>query len=120
MTQGVRIGGRRRRCSSGIVHLWRPRCEPEDSAKWTVVFSLFRRGKEQTCSLALRSPVLIDHFAANLSAVATQRVALPTPTEGNVLVNVSASSVNPIDWKVCDGSLQTAFPFTLPHILASR
>jgi NADPH:quinone reductase-like Zn-dependent oxidoreductase len=46
-------------------------------------------------------------------------VNVPEPTLGadSVLVEVAATSVNPIDWKIRSGARQKDFPLTLPAIL---
>lgn len=46
--------------------------------------------------------------------LSAQRVAAPRPAAGEVLIDVHAASVNPIDWKVRAGLLQKVFPATLP------
>jgi NADPH:quinone reductase-like Zn-dependent oxidoreductase len=43
--------------------------------------------------------------------------AVPTPGPGEVLVQVRAASVNPIDWKMRSGALRDVFRFSLPRIL---
>ena len=44
-------------------------------------------------------------------------VAAPEPVSGQVLVRVSAASVNPIDWKMRRGMLASLFPLTFPRTL---
>jgi NADPH:quinone reductase-like Zn-dependent oxidoreductase len=41
----------------------------------------------------------------------------PQPGTGEVLVKVKATSLNPIDWKVRSGAMQTYMPLQLPDIL---
>ncbi|PKR79246.1 NADPH:quinone reductase [Halalkalibacillus sediminis] len=41
----------------------------------------------------------------------------PTPAEGQVVVKQKASSINPIDWKLREGYLQSMVPFDFPIIL---
>jgi NADPH:quinone reductase-like Zn-dependent oxidoreductase len=43
--------------------------------------------------------------------------ARPEPGPGQVLVRVAASSVNPADWKIRSGAVQTMMKFPLPLIL---
>lgn len=40
----------------------------------------------------------------------------PVPGEGQVLVRVSGSGINPVDWKIREGLYQGKFPVDLPHI----
>lgn len=41
----------------------------------------------------------------------------PRPGRGEVLVRVQAASLNPIDWKLRSGVMQSMFPLTFPAIL---
>jgi NADPH:quinone reductase-like Zn-dependent oxidoreductase len=41
----------------------------------------------------------------------------PNPEPGDVLVEIHAASVNPIDWKMREGYLRGVFDFPLPHVL---
>jgi len=43
----------------------------------------------------------------------------PVPGPGEVLVRVTATSVNPFDWKVRSGAYKDIFPLTFPAILGS-
>jgi NADPH:quinone reductase-like Zn-dependent oxidoreductase len=46
-----------------------------------------------------------------------EEVPDPKPTAGEVLVKVSATSLNPIDWKIRAGYLKDRMPLQLPAIL---
>ena len=46
-------------------------------------------------------------------------VPVPTPAAGELLIKVAGSGINPVDWKIRDGSARAAFPATFPQI-ASR
>jgi NADPH:quinone reductase-like Zn-dependent oxidoreductase len=41
----------------------------------------------------------------------------PSPGPGDVLVEIHAAGVNPIDWKMREGYLRGVFDFPLPHVL---
>lgn len=43
-----------------------------------------------------------------------RRIAAPQPKAGEVVIDVYAASVNPIDWKVRSGMLQKFFPVAFP------
>ena len=43
-------------------------------------------------------------------------IPAPPPAQGEVLVEVRAASMNPVDWKVRSGMLQKFFPVTFPTI----
>ncbi|MGX1096349.1 NADP-dependent oxidoreductase [Amorphus sp. MBR-141] len=42
------------------------------------------------------------------------RIEAPTPGPGEVLVEVRAASVNPVDWKIRSGALRAAMPLAFP------
>jgi NADPH:quinone reductase-like Zn-dependent oxidoreductase len=44
------------------------------------------------------------------------RVPVPLPGPGGILVKVQTASVNPVDWKVRDGMLQDRLPLELPYV----
>jgi len=44
-------------------------------------------------------------------------VSIPNPPQGKILVNVKASGVNPVDWKIREGHLQQVFPLQFPSTL---
>ncbi|MBI3436252.1 MAG: NADP-dependent oxidoreductase [Proteobacteria bacterium] len=46
--------------------------------------------------------------------LSARRVAAPRPAAGEVLIDVHAASVNPVDWKVRAGLLQKVFPVAFP------
>lgn len=48
------------------------------------------------------------------SVLVAERIAAPRPGAGEVVVDVHAASVNPIDWKVRSGLLQKVFPVAFP------
>lgn len=47
----------------------------------------------------------------------TEQAPKPTPAHGQVLVQVQAASLNPIDWKLRAGSLKEHVPLTMPATL---
>jgi len=44
-------------------------------------------------------------------------VSIPNPPQEKILVNIKASGVNPVDWKIREGHLQQAFPLQFPSTL---
>eukprot|EP00939_MAST-03C_sp_MAST-3C-sp1_P005307 g5307.t1 len=53
--------------------------------------------------------------APNVSAVVEYQTGrdVPKPSDGEILIAVNSSSVNPVDWKILEGG----FPLKFPHIL---
>jgi alcohol dehydrogenase len=45
------------------------------------------------------------------------KASVPSPSSGKILVNVKASGVNPIDWKIREGYMQQMAPLQFPSIL---
>ncbi len=46
-----------------------------------------------------------------------EKIAIPEPGEGEVLIKIFATGVNPIDWKIREGYLAEVIPHTLPLTL---
>ena len=44
-------------------------------------------------------------------------VSIPNPPQEKILVNIKASGVNPVDWKIREGHLQQVFPLQFPSTL---
>jgi NADPH2:quinone reductase len=43
----------------------------------------------------------------------------PTPAPGQVTISVKAAAMNPMDWKVANGSLRDSMPATFPFVLGA-
>jgi NADPH:quinone reductase-like Zn-dependent oxidoreductase len=56
------------------------------------------------------------HEYGDPSVLRVEEVSRPQPGQGEVLVQVRAAGVNPIDWKFRAGHLQAFMPIQLPHI----
>ncbi|WP_434776884.1 NADP-dependent oxidoreductase [Neisseria sp. Ec49-e6-T10] len=53
----------------------------------------------------------------NESKLVSVNIATPTLQDNEVLIDIKASGVNPVDWKIREGWLQDALPYQLPLIL---
>jgi alcohol dehydrogenase len=45
------------------------------------------------------------------------KASIPSPSAGKILVNVKASGVNPVDWKIREGYMQQMIPLQFPSTL---
>jgi len=63
--------------------------------------------------------IVVDEYAPNLTAVHTVNMTIPPLAPGEVFIRVEASSVNPIDYKVLDGTIKGFFPLQFPQILGA-
>ncbi len=60
--------------------------------------------------------VQINDFG-DRSVLELNNIAIPTPTENEVLIKVRSTSVNPVDWKIREGYLQPMLNHSLPLTL---
>ena len=60
---------------------------------------------------------IIDRYGRD--TVRAAEMPKPQPGDGDVLVQIHAASVNPVDFKIRDGKLKLVVPYPLPIILGS-
>jgi hypothetical protein len=60
--------------------------------------------------------IIIDHYGSK-EELKERQMPKPVPKEGEVLIEMHATSINPIDWKLREGHLQEMMPFNFPIIL---
>lgn len=60
--------------------------------------------------------VVINQYG-NSDVLEDEEITKPTPEPNQVLVEVFATSINPIDWKVREGYMKEIIPFEFPIIL---
>ncbi|WP_459500557.1 NADP-dependent oxidoreductase [Bacillus sp. C1] len=60
--------------------------------------------------------IVIEHYG-NVEELKGKEVVIPTPQEDEVLIEVHATSINPVDWKTRKGDLQRKLLFSFPIIL---
>jgi len=59
---------------------------------------------------------VLVHDYGDSGAMRIADIATPAILPDEVLVRVHAASVNPVDWKMCDGLLQEKLPMAMPFI----
>jgi len=57
------------------------------------------------------------HAYGRADAVSIDPIGVPSAAAGEVVVRVRAAGINPLDWKIRDGLLQSVFPLPLPATL---
>jgi len=57
------------------------------------------------------------HGYGGPEVLALERMPVPVPGPGELLLRVAAASVNPIDWKMRSGHLRDVFPLAFPRVL---
>lgn len=60
--------------------------------------------------------ITLDQFGGS-DVLKVTELPTPAPGPGEVRIRVAASGVNPVDWKIREGYLKTAFPYAFPLIL---
>jgi len=53
------------------------------------------------------------------AAMEMMELPVPRPGSGDLLVRVRAASVNPVDYKIRDGSVKVLIPYSFPLILGN-
>jgi NADPH:quinone reductase-like Zn-dependent oxidoreductase len=65
--------------------------------------------------MELMRALLVQDYG-NSGAMRVVRIGRPVPQADEILVRVHAASVNPVDWKLCDGLLKDRLPISMPLI----
>ena len=60
--------------------------------------------------------IIINNFGGS-EVLQEVEIPKPKPTAGRVLVNIAATSINPIDWKIRQGHLQQMLKWNFPIVL---
>ncbi len=60
--------------------------------------------------------VEIDNYGG-VEVLAFRNVLDPVPGPGEVVADIHAASVNPVDWKIRNGERQAALRLNFPHVL---
>ncbi|CAH9140653.1 unnamed protein product [Cuscuta epithymum] len=69
--------------------------------------------------IKLMRAVQYEGYGGGAAALKHVEVAVPTPSKGEVLLKIDATSINPIDWKIQKGMLRPLLPGKFPYIPAT-
>ena len=61
--------------------------------------------------------VCIEKYGPIKDTVKIRNIPLNDPSDIEVLIEIRATSLNPIDWKINEGHLKSQFPLKFPYIL---
>lgn len=60
--------------------------------------------------------VQFDGYGGGAAALKHVELPVPTPTKGEVLLKLEATSLNPVDWKIQKGVLRPIMPRKFPYV----
>jgi len=60
--------------------------------------------------------VRIDKFGSR-EVMKLRKLPIPTPGPNEILLKVKAASINPVDWKICEGQYPAVKSDRLPYVL---
>ncbi|CDP03928.1 unnamed protein product [Coffea canephora] len=63
--------------------------------------------------------VQFDGYGGGAAALKHVELPVPTPTKGEVLLKLEATSLNPVDWKIQKGVLRPIMPRKFPYVPAT-
>lgn len=61
--------------------------------------------------------IQIKKYGSNDVVEVNETASAPSLSSGKILVNIKASGVNPVDWKVREGYMQQIMPLQFPSTL---
>ena len=61
--------------------------------------------------------IQIKKYGGNEVVEVNKKVSVPSISSGKILVNVKASGVNPVDWKIREGYMQQLIPLQFPSTM---
>ena len=61
--------------------------------------------------------IQIKKYGGNEVVEVNKKASVPSISSGKILVNVKASGVNPVDWKIREGYMQQVIPLQFPSHL---
>ena len=61
--------------------------------------------------------IQIKKYGSNDVVEISETASVPTISSGKILVNIKASGVNPVDWKIREGYMQQVMPLQFPSTL---
>ncbi|WCJ37944.1 Oxidoreductase zinc-binding dehydrogenase family protein [Euphorbia peplus] len=64
----------------------------------------------------LMNAIQFDKYGGGAAGLKHVEIPVPTPKKDEILVKTEATSLNPVDWKIQDGSLRPILPGKFPYV----